>query len=87
MRKVQSIFPILIVVLAAALLALPTRAPAAKLAGRVVKIGAMVPLTGKGAEWGKAAKISMEMARDEINAAGGIKGVPIKIIFYDTHTK
>ena len=38
------------------------KAEAAKLEGRNVKIGCMVPLTGKGAEWGQAAKISMELA-------------------------
>ena len=59
---------------------------AAKLEGRNVKIGCMVPLTGKGAEWGQAAKISMEMAVEEINAKGGIGGVPIDLVCYDTQT-
>jgi len=61
-------------------------AEAAKLAGRDVKIGCMAPLTGKGAEWGQAGKISMEMAVEEINAKGGIGGLPIKLICYDTQT-
>ena len=88
MKKKRMIFQVLMAIsVAVAFLALPTHGWAAKLAGRSVKIGAMVPLTGKGAEWGKSAKISMEMAQDEINAAGGIGGVPLKIIFYDTHTK
>jgi branched-chain amino acid transport system substrate-binding protein len=59
---------------------------AAKLSGRNVKIGCMVPLTGKGAEWGQAAKISMEIAVEEINAKGGIGGVPIDLICYDYQT-
>ncbi len=59
---------------------------AAKLNGRSVKIGCMASLTGKGAEWGQAAKISMEMAAEEINAKGGIGGVPIELICYDTQT-
>ena len=62
-------------------------ADAAKLAGRNVKIGCMVPLTGKGAEWGQAAKTSMEIAVKEINAKGGVGGVPIDLICYDTQTK
>ena len=62
-------------------------ADAAQLSGRKVKIGAMVPLTEKGAEWGQAAKASMEMATEEINAAGGIGGVPLEILYYDTRTK
>ena len=49
-------------------------AEAAKLEGRNVKIGCLVSLTGKGAEWGQAAKLSMEIAVEEINAKGGIGG-------------
>jgi branched-chain amino acid transport system substrate-binding protein len=61
-------------------------ADAAKLAGRSVKIGCQAPLTGKGAEWGQAGKVSMEMAVEEINAKGGVGGVPIELICYDTQT-
>ena len=61
-------------------------AQAAKLEGRSVKIGCLVPLTGKGAEWGQAAKTSMEIAVEEINAKGGIGGLPIELICYDTQT-
>jgi hypothetical protein len=57
-----------------------------KLEGRSVKIGCLAPLTGKGAEWGQAAKPSMEIAAEEINAKGGIGGVPIELICYDTQT-
>jgi branched-chain amino acid transport system substrate-binding protein len=88
MNRIHAVSTRVVVVLVGiALVALPAVPSAAQLAGRAVKIGGMVPLTGKGAEWGQAAKISMEIARDEINAAGGIGGVPLKIIFYDTHTK
>lgn len=74
-------------VAAAALLAGASSAWAAELSGRSVDIGAMVPLTGKGAEWGQAAKWGLDQAMEEINAAGGIGGVPLKIIYYDTQTK
>jgi len=76
--------------LAAAAIALftsPTQnAEAAKLEGRSVKIGCLASLTGKGAEWGQTAKISMEIAVEEINAKGGIGGVPVELICYDTQT-
>jgi branched-chain amino acid transport system substrate-binding protein len=62
------------------------QAQGAKLAGRSVKIGCQVSLTGKGAEWGQAAKVSMEIAVEEINAKGGVGGVPIELICYDTQT-
>ena len=61
-------------------------ADAAKLEGRNVKIGCLVSLTGKGAEWGQGAKLSMDIAVEEINAKGGIGGVPIELICYDTQT-
>lgn len=61
-------------------------AQAAKLEGRHVKIGCLVPLTGKGTEWGQGAKPSMEIAVEEINAKDGIGGVPIELICYDDQT-
>ena len=64
----------------------PADAQGTKLAGRSVKIGCQVPLTGKGAEWGQAAKASMEIAVEEINAKGGAGGVPIELVCYDTQT-
>ena len=57
-----------------------------KLDGRTVKIGCLAPLTGKGAEWGLGAKPSMEIAVEEINAKGGIGGLPIELICYDYQT-
>ncbi|HMK80192.1 MAG TPA: ABC transporter substrate-binding protein [Xanthobacteraceae bacterium] len=67
-------------------LALPFAASAQKPEGRSIKIGCLVPLTGKGAEWGQGAKPSMEIAVEEINAKGGIAGVPIELICYDDQT-
>jgi branched-chain amino acid transport system substrate-binding protein len=68
-------------------LALPSGdAQAANLAGRSVKIGCLAPVTGKGAEWGVAGKASMEIAVEEINAKGGVGGIPIELICYDTQT-
>ena len=57
-----------------------------KLAGRNVKIGCLVPLTGKGAEWGQGAKPAIDLAVEEINAKGGIGGLPIEMICYDDQT-
>ncbi len=74
-------------VVAAGLVVSSGDAVAGKLSGRSVKVGALVPLTGKGAEWGQTAKKSMEIAQEEINAAGGIGGVELKVIFYDTQSK
>jgi hypothetical protein len=45
-----------------------------------------VPLTGKGAEWGQGAKPAIDIAVEEINAKGGIGGLPIEMICYDDQT-
>src|SRR5262249_17310395 len=63
------------------------RAPAAKLAGKSVKLGAIYSITGKGAEWGEHSKIATEIAVDEINKAGGVGGVPLEVILQDTGTE
>lgn len=40
----------------------------------VVKVGASLALTGDAVVWGEAEKNSIEMAVDEINQKGGVKG-------------
>jgi branched-chain amino acid transport system substrate-binding protein len=63
------------------------RAPAAKLAGKSVKLGAIYSITGKGAEWGEHSKIATEIAVDEINKAGGVGGLPLEVLIQDTGTE
>ena len=84
--KLAGHLPWLTVAAAIAITAPAAQAQGAKLAGRNVKIGCQVSLTGKGADWGQAAKVSMEIAVEEINAKGGIGGLPIDLICYDTQT-
>lgn len=52
-----------------------------------IKIGVLVDKTGKGADWGKKQEIAANIAADEINAAGGINGSKIELIFKDTGGK
>ncbi len=70
-----------------AILGLAGPAPAAKLAGKSVKLGAIYSITGKGAEWGEHSKLATEIAVDEINKAGGIGGVPLEVLVQDTGTE
>lgn len=49
----------------------------------VWKIGAIGPVTGDNAAYGIAVRNGMELALEEINAAGGIKGVPLVLQFED----
>lgn len=49
-----------------------------------LNIGAILPLSGTGAQYGEAARKGMELALDQINNTGGIKGKNIRIIYEDT---
>jgi branched-chain amino acid transport system substrate-binding protein len=48
-----------------------------------IKIGALLPLTGAGSNYGKWERQGIDMAVEEINLKGGINGRPIKILFED----
>ena len=52
-----------------------------------IKVGILLPITGKHAKFGEIEKLSFEMAIAEINAKGGVNGRPIKLIIEDTTGK
>lgn len=52
-----------------------------------VKVGILLPITGTQAIMAKDLQTGFEMARDEVNAAGGVMGRPIKLIIEDTETR
>src|SRR5262249_22583999 len=64
----------LVVALFAGLAAAP--AIDAKLAGDKVRLGVIMPMAGIFVDWGQHGLVGAEFARDEINAAGGIGGLP-----------
>lgn len=47
--------------------------------GEKVVIGVAAPFTGDNSEFGTQIKMGVELARDEINAAGGINGRPLEL--------
>lgn len=49
-----------------------------------IKVGAILPLTGDGAKYGTASQKSIELALEEINGAGGIKGRKIRVNYEDS---
>lgn len=49
----------------------------------VVKIGTIVPLTGKVSSFGQSAKEGVLLAEKQINDAGGVKGKKVKFIIED----
>jgi branched-chain amino acid transport system substrate-binding protein len=55
-------------------------------AAESVVIGAINPLKGTNAVQGRDMKRGEELALDEINAAGGINGRPLKIVWEDTES-
>ena len=79
MRKnVKSIFLLLVVISVFAFM-LPTQASAAD----TIKVGIVLPLTGPQAKFGEIEKQSFDMALEEINGGGGIKGKKLEFIMED----
>jgi branched-chain amino acid transport system substrate-binding protein len=58
----------------------------ASMAQEPVKIGFSMALTGGLAGAGKAALLAMEIWRDDVNAAGGLLGRPVELVYYDDQT-
>ncbi len=56
-------------------------------AAEPIKIGAAYGLQGVWSDWCKRNLIAIEMATEEINAAGGVNGMPLKSVVYDTASK
>jgi len=56
-------------------------------AADTIKVGVVLPLTGKLAKFGEIENKSFLMAAEEINAAGGVNGKKIELIIEDTTGK
>ncbi|MBI5419560.1 MAG: ABC transporter substrate-binding protein [Deltaproteobacteria bacterium] len=52
-------------------------------AAEPIKVGVVLPLTGSMAKFGEIERRSFEMALEEINAKGGVKGRKIELVFED----
>ena len=62
-------------------------APTGTAAATTVKVGAVFPLTGPQAPLAKQEYAGVQIARDFVNADGGIDGVPISLLAKDLTTK
>lgn len=58
--------------------------PKASEARKPIKIGAILPLTGNAVQYGQESREGIELAVEEINQAGGIKGRKIEIVYEDS---
>ena len=56
-------------------------------AAESIKVGIVLPVTGKFARFGEIEKLSFKMAQEEINAAGGVNGRPLEFLIEDTTSK
>lgn len=54
------------------------------LKGEPINVGVPLPLTGSKAAFGERKRNAYEMAAEEINAAGGVDGRPLVLLFRDT---
>ena len=52
-----------------------------------VKIGILLPETGPAGTYAKAVRQGIDLAAEEVNAAGGIKGGPLVILYKDTGSR
>src|SRR5215471_12887413 len=86
LRPKHLIFSLVILALSQLMLPGCSKAPAGA-SGDAIIIGTVQPLTGPYAAFGVKFYQAYNMAADEINAAGGINGRPIKIQFEDSQDK
>ena len=70
----------------AALLAAASRAWAEPAKGEPIYLGVSGPLTGPNAQYGAQWKQGFDLALDEVNGAGGIKGRPLAYVFEDSQS-
>lgn len=73
-----------IIIVIVALSRTPSSGPSGSMSGAgPLTIGAVVPLTGDGASYGIPIRRAGEIAVEEINAAGGISGRQLKVVWED----
>ncbi len=53
----------------------------------VIKIGILTPLTGSVSKWGEMQKLATELALEEINKEGGVRGKKVVVIYEDDQAK
>jgi branched-chain amino acid transport system substrate-binding protein len=53
----------------------------------IVKLGAILPITGPVSEWGDSNGAILRMLQAEVNADGGINGKQLEIVIYDSGAK
>ncbi len=86
MQQLKNVIRTVTQTLAAAALLGVASAPLAQ-AQNSLKIGSILSVTGPAAFLGEDMKAGMEMAVEDINAAGGIRGKKLEWVFYDAESQ
>jgi len=86
MKKIYVILLAAIVLIAGTLLVINRGCDSKSKDSEVVKIGALLSLTGDNAQQGNLAKNGILVAVEKVNKEGGINGKKIELIIEDTHT-
>lgn len=86
MKKIYVILLAAIVLIAGTLLVINRGCDRKSKDSEVVKIGALLSLTGDNAQQGNLAKNGILVAVEKVNKEGGINGKKIELIIEDTHT-
>ena len=81
-KQILVVVAVLVALVAIAGIYLATRAPSG-----AVRIGAVFPLTGDVASYGRAAQRGIDLGVAEINEAGGVAGRPIEVIYEDDESE
>ena len=79
-------FRVLVTAFSLAFIAESRIALAQQAAGEPVMVGVSGPLTGQNAQYGAQWKKGFDLALDEINSTGGIKGHPLTYDFQDSQS-
>jgi branched-chain amino acid transport system substrate-binding protein len=82
----RDLWPWMTAAVAFTLFAAPLGASAQKATGEPVVIGVSGPLTGQNAQYGAQWKKGFDLALDEVNAHGGVKGRPLSYDFQDSQS-
>src|SRR5216684_9263519 len=64
-----------------------TTHPTSAKSAESIKIGAVLPFSGGVELYGRQAKLGLDLAAADINAAGGILGRPVEIVYRDDGTR
>lgn len=86
MKSKKIFLSVVFVIVIASIIGIFITQSAVKKEDKVIEVGAILPLTGSGAELGKYSQDAIVLAEDVINKSGGVLGKKIKVIVEDNRS-